>query len=49
MIIERIVSETGLTRDYVSIFARTASHRYKVYTIRRSLGANGRYTIQHEN
>ena len=45
MIIERIVSETGLTRDYVSIFARTASHRYKVYTIRKKSG--GKRTIHH--
>ena len=45
MIIERIVSETGLSSNYVKTFARTASHRYKVYSIRKRSG--GTRTICH--
>lgn len=45
MILERIASETGVSVDDLSVIVRTASHRYKTYTIPKRTG--GRRTISH--
>jgi len=45
MVLERIAPETGLSGDYVSLIARTATHRYKTYQIRKATG--GFRTIDH--
>src|SRR3990172_6025424 len=45
MIIDRITSETGLDRAYLSLIANTATHRYKTYKIPKRTG--GYRTIDH--
>jgi RNA-directed DNA polymerase len=45
MVLERIAPETGLSGDYVSLIARTATHRYKTYQIPKATG--GFRTIDH--
>ena len=45
MILERIAPETGLSKDYVALIARTATHRYKTYQIPKATG--GIRTINH--
>ena len=45
MIIERMSKDLGLSLEYLSKLAATASHRYKIYTIPK--GSGGRRTIHH--
>ena len=45
MILDRIANETGVSVDDLSVFVRTASHRYKTYSIRKRTG--GRRIISH--
>ena len=45
MILERIARETGVSVDDLSIIVRTASHRYKTYSIPKRTG--GRRIISH--